>query len=331
MILETAKKIQWGIVGCGKIAHKFCQDMALIEDAELTAVASRSLQKAEEFASNYQSKKAYGSYDELFSDPEVEIVYIATPHILHAELSIKAMEHGKHVLCEKPLALNAKDASKMIEVSHRTDMFFMEALWTRFNPNIIEIKQKIDAGEIGEISYINADFSFKAPYGITNRTLALELGGGAILDIGIYPAFLTYLLLGKPKEIMATSLFHPETGCDMQSSMTFVYDHAQAVLYSGFTTNSDMVAKIYGTEGQIFIDKIWHMTQGYSLVKGDKKETFENKTLGLSYSYEIMECHKCLRLGKIQSDLWSHQNSLDLISILDQVRATVGLKYPQES
>lgn len=318
-------------MGCGKIAHKFCQDMALIDDAELTAVASRNLEKGQEFGKTYRAKKAYGSYDELFQDKDVAIVYIATPHVSHAELSIQAMEMGKHVLCEKPLALNAKDVSKMLETSKRTGKFFMEALWTRFNPNIIDIKQKIEAGEIGEISYINTDFSFKVPYGIDSRTLALELGGGAILDIGIYPAFLTYLLLGTPKEIMATSLFHPKTGCDMQSSMTFIYDHAQAVLYSGFTTNSDMVAKIYGTEGQIFIDKVWHMAEGYSIVKGEERQVFENKTLGFSYSYEIMECHECLRSGKTQSDLWTHQNSLDLISILDRVRDKVGLKYPQES
>ena len=328
--MSTSNTIKWGIVGCGKIAHKFCQDLALIKDAELTAVASRNLKKGQEFGNTYNSKKAYGSYDELFLDKDVDIVYIATPHISHAELSIKAMEHGKHVLCEKPLGLNAKDAKKMIEASKRTGKFFMEALWTRFNPNIIEIKKRIDNGDIGQVNYINADFSFKAPFEIDDRTLALELGGGAVLDIGIYPAFLSYLILGVPKDIIAKSIFHPVTKCDMQTSMTFDYSNAQAVLYSGFTANSDMVAKIYGTEGQIFIDKIWHMTEGYTLVKGEEKQVIENKTLGLSYSYEIMECHKCLRKNKLESELWSHQNSLDLISILDRVREKVGLKYPQE-
>ena len=329
--MNSSNKIQWGIIGCGKIAHKFCQDLALIEDAELTAVASRSLEKANDFGKLYNSKKAYGSYDALFSDNQVDIVYIATPHISHAELSIKAMEHDKHVLCEKPLAINAKDALKMIETSKRKRKFFMEALWTRFNPNIIEIKHRIENGDIGKVNYINADFAFKASYGIDNRTLALELGGGTILDIGIYPAFLSYLLLGFPKEIQAKSIFHPITGCDIQTSMIFEYEDSQALLYSGFTSNSDMIAKIYGTEGHIFIHKTWHMTEGYTLVKGDNLQKIENKTLGLSYSYEIMECHKCLRANQIESKLWSHQNSMDLISILDTVRKKVGLKYPQEN
>lgn len=329
--MDKPGKIKWGIIGCGKIAHKFCQDLALIEAAELTAVASRNPDKAENFKKIHNSKKAYGSYDELFLDKEVDIVYIATPHISHAELSIKAMEHDKHVLCEKPLAINAKDALKMIETSKRKRKFFMEALWTRFNPNIIEIKHCIDNGDIGDINYINADFAFKAFFGIDNRTLALELGGGTILDIGIYPAFLSYLILGIPKEIEAKSIFHPITGCDIQTSMILGYDDSQAVLYSGFTSNSDMVAKIYGTKGHIFIHKTWHMTEGYTIVKGDKKQVFENKTLGQSYSYEIMECHKCLRENEIESNLWSHQNSMDLISILDSVRKKVSLKYPQEN
>lgn len=328
--MDASKKIKWGIIGCGKIAHKFCRDLALIKEAELTAVASRNLEKAKTFGKLHHAKKAYGSYDNLFQDNEVDILYIATPHISHAELSIKAMEHGKHVLCEKPLAINVKDARKMIETSKRTDKFFMEALWTRFNPNIIEIKQRIENGDIGQIDYINADFAFKATFGIDDRTLDLKLGGGAILDIGIYPVFLSYLLLGMPKEILAKSIFHPVTGCDMQTSMILDYDGAQAVLYSGFTSTSDMVAKIYGTKGQVFIHKTWHMTEGYTVVKGDKMQNVENKTLGLSYSYEIMECHKCLKENKIESRIWSHQNSLDLISILDRVREKVGLKYPQE-
>ena len=328
--MNSSDKIKWGIIGCGKIAHKFVSDLALIDEAVLTAVASRSYEKADEFAQKHKAKKAYGSYDELFLDPEIDIVYIATPHHLHAELSIKAMENNKHVLCEKPLSINYKEAKLIIETSRRTKRFFMEALWTRFNPSFVEVKKRIDDGEIGEIKYINADFAFRSDFSIDDRTTNINLGGGAILDIGIYPAFLTYALLGIPKEIIAKSIFHKTASSDVQTSMIFHYAEAQAILYSSFESQSDMVARISGTKGQIYLNDRWHHANGYKLIKNGKEQEIENPVLGLGYSHEILECHQCLRENKLESSKWSHQNSLDLISILDDVRKQVGLEYPQE-
>lgn len=329
-LVMVLPKIKWGIVGCGNIASKFTRDIALIDDAEISAVASRAVEKAQAFAEKHNARNAYGSYAELFRDTDVDIVYIATPHVSHAELSIQAMEHGKHVLCEKPLSLNAKEASAIIETSRRTRRFFMEALWTRFNPAIIEIKKRIDNGEIGEVKFINADFSFKVSGDLDSRVIALELGGGAILDIGIYPAFLSYLILGFPKEIVAKSLFHKLTKCDMQTSMIFTYESAHALLYSGFESASDMVARISGAEGQIYIHKKWHAPEGYTLVQGEAEQVFDLPIKGNGFTCEIEECHKCLRGNKIESELWSHKNSLELISILDVARDQVGLVYPQE-
>jgi len=328
--MNSLNKINWGIIGCGRIAHKFVSDLALIEDAELTAVASRNIQKANEFAQRHKAKKAFGSYDELFLDPEVDIVYIATPHHLHAELSIKAMENDKHVLCEKPLSINKKEADSIIETSRRTKRFFMEALWTRFNPSFVAAKKLIDDGEIGEIKYINADFAFRSEFSTEDRTLNINLGGGAILDIGIYPVFLCYSLLGVPKEILAKSIFHKTALSDIQTSMIFHYAEAQAVLYSSFESQSDMVARISGTQGQIYLNNRWHHANGYTLIKDGTEQKIEIPVLGLGYSHEIKECHQCLRENKLESSKWSHQNSLDLISILDDVRIQVGLKYPQE-
>ncbi len=324
------EKISWGIIGCGNIANKFACDITLVEDAILTAVASRDLDKANVFAAQHKALNSYGSYTDLFSDPNIDIVYIATPHVFHAELSIQAMAAGKHVLCEKPLALNALEAAKMIETSKRTNRFFMEALWTRFNPTIVDIIHKIQEGAIGEIKYINADFSFMSTKPLDGRVMNLEFGGGSLLDIGIYPAFLAYTLLGKPNDILAKANFHKLTKCDMQTAMIFSYHEAQAVLYSGFESNSDSEAHISGTEGQIYIHKRWHEAKGYTLVKNDQRQVFEFPINGIGFTYEIEECHKCLRAGKIESELWSHQNCLDLISILDAVRVQVGLKYPQE-
>lgn len=328
--MNSTSKVKWGIIGCGGIAEKFVNDLALINDAELTAVASRSYEKAQDFAQKHKAKKVFGSYDELFLDTDIDIVYIATPHNSHAALSIKAMNNGLHVLCEKPLAINKNEVNKMIETSKRTKKFFMEALWTRFNPNIIAIKKHIDNGEIGQVKYINADFTFKLNKPLDSRTLSMELGGGTILDIGIYPAFLSYILLGIPEEILAKSNFHKVTKCDIQTSMIFHYKEAQAIIYSGFISESDKIARISGTEGQIYIHDTWHVAQGYTLIKDGQKEIFNLPTTGIGFSHEIIECHNCIRENKIESQYWSHQNSLELISILDEVRKQVGLTYPQE-
>ncbi|MFT7498858.1 MAG: putative dehydrogenase [Porticoccaceae bacterium] len=327
----NTRKIKWGIVGCGNIADKFAKDMALIESAELTAVASRNINKATEFGRNHAAKKAYGSYEELFKDVEIDIVYIATPHVSHAKLSISAMEYGKHVLCEKPLGLNANEVRRMIETSKRTNHFFMEALWTRFNPVFVEVLKRIKNGEIGEVNYINADFAFKSNHSLESRVYNLALGGGAILDIGIYPVFLTYALLGNPKKITASSIFQEETGADIQTSMLFDYKKSQAVLYCGFTSNSKMIAKISGTNGEIHIQSRWHEAEEFTILKNGTEESFKVLKTGKGYTHEIEECHKCLGANKIESDLWSHKNSMDLITILDAIRNQVGLKYPQEN
>lgn len=328
--MVAANNIKWGIIGCGNIARKFANDLSLVENAELSAVASRSKEKATEFAKNHNATTAYDSYEALFNATDIDIVYIATPHFSHAELSIMAMEHGKHVLCEKPLAINKVDALKMIEISKSTQCFFMEALWTRFNPAFIEVLHQIKKGAIGEVNYINADFAFKSNHALESRVFNLELGGGAILDIGIYPIFLAYTILGIPEKLNASAIFHQVTGADIQTSMLFDYPDAQAVLYSGFTSNSDMTARISGTEGQIFIHDRWHHSDAFTIIQGAKKETIEIPRDGIGYTHEIIECHKCLQENRIESALWSHQNSLDLISLLDAVRSEIGLKYPQE-
>jgi predicted dehydrogenase len=328
--MDTNKKIKWGIIGCGKIAGKFATDLALIKDAELTAVASRDLQKAKNFQSEHRAKKSYGNYKDLLNDEEIDIVYIATPHSSHAKWSIEAMEQDKHVLCEKPLSINKTEAEEIIAVSKRTGKFFMEALWTRFNPVFKAVKKHIEDGDLGEIRYINSDFSFKADFPAESRVLNLSLGGGAILDIGIYPAFITYSFLGIPEKVSAASVFNEETGCDMQTSMIFEYKNAQAILYSGFVSKSDINASISGTEGQIYFNEPFHSANGFTLVKGDQREVFELQLKGKGFTYEIEECHTCIRRGSTESSSWSHQNSLDLIGILDRVRKEANLIYPRE-
>jgi len=324
--MTTTNKIKWGIVGPGNIAQKFASDLLLIEDAELLAVASRNKDKATEFAEKYKAQKVYDSYDLLFEDQEVDIIYIATPHNSHAELSIKALEKGKHVLCEKPMALSYADAQRMIEASKKHNKFFMEAFWTRFIPSIQEVLQKINAGIIGNVNYIKADFAFYGSETENQRLFDKELGGGALFDIGVYPLFLSYLLLGNPKEIIAKSILH-KNNIDLQTTMILQYESAQSVLHASIVSDSDMNALISGTDGRIELKSDWFMADQYSLYKNEEKSVFNLPILGKGYAHEIIECNNCIRNNQIESKLWSHQNSLDLSGIVEEIKEKIGLIF----
>jgi predicted dehydrogenase len=328
--LREIKKIRWGIIGLGKIAHSFAHDLQLVEGNELSAVASRRLGKAELFAEKYQVKKAYGSYAEILKDDDIDIIYVATPHISHMEFSIAAMESGKHVLCEKPLAVNAQQVQKMILSSKENNVFLMEAFWSRFNPAIGEVFRLIKKGTIGEVNYVNADFSFYTNASYSSRLMNIELAGGALLDIGIYPIFLAYSIFGMPEQVSATSRFHP-TGVDVQTAALLKYKNGIANLMCGFKSSSDMVAKIYGTKGSIFIDSIWHMAQGFTVDINNEKKHYSFPTKGNGLIYEIEECNRCILANQLESPNWTHQNSLDIISITDEIRKQTGIKYPFES
>ncbi len=323
-------EIRWGIVGPGHIAHSFAKDLDLIKGGRLTAVASRNLDRAQVFANEYGAEHVYGSYQELFEADTVDVLYIATPHTSHCELTIQALKNKKAVLCEKPMGIYKNEVERMITTAKENNVFLMEALWSRFNPSIRKVKQLIEEGVIGKLEYLYADFGF---YGLDRdekgRLLNPALAGGSILDIGIYPIFLSYLLFGMPKSIKANSRFY-KTGVEIQTSMLFEYQDAQALLYSGLTSNSEMKAEISGQEGTLFLHPKWHETQGYSLEKNKELKRFELPTLGKGYSHEIEEVHSCLSAEKKQSDLWSFQNSLDLVSLLDAVRKETGITFPFE-
>ncbi len=324
-------KIRWGIVGPGKIARKFTADVLLFEEAEVTAVASRNLERAESFASEFGIINTFGSYQALFDSDTIDIVYIATPHRFHKELAISAMRAGKHVLCEKPIGVNLEEVQEMLNVAKDTKVFLMEGLWSRFNPTIRKVKELVDANEIGAISYLHADFSFYAlDRGEDSRIINPELASGSLLDIGIYPIFLSYLLLGVPDKIEAQANFM-KNGTEIQTSMLFKYKNALAVLYSGIKSVSKMEAEISGSEGELFIHPRWHESDGFTLRKGDESQDFLLPTIGNGFVPEIQEVHNCLKNNKMESDLWSHKNSLELCRLLDEVRFKVGAKFPFES
>ncbi|WP_281631680.1 Gfo/Idh/MocA family protein [Flavobacterium luteolum] len=321
------RSIKWGIIGLGNIASQFASDLLLIENAELTAVASRDFTKAEEFGGKFNALRMYNSYDLLFEDSEVEIVYIATPHNSHVELSIKALENGKNVLCEKPMSLSYKDAQRIIEASKKHNRFFMEAFWTRFIPSVQDVLQKINNGIIGDINYIKADFAFHGSETENKRLFDKELGGGALFDIGVYPLFLSYLLLGKPNEIAAKAIKH-KNDIDLQTSMILQYETAQSVLHASIVSESDMKAIISGIKGRIELNAPWYVADGYSLFINEEKEaTFTLPTLGKGYSHEIIECQNCILNNEIESKLWSHQNCLDLSRIVELIKNQIQLPF----
>ncbi|MGI9550381.1 MAG: Gfo/Idh/MocA family protein [Aurantibacter sp.] len=324
-------KIRWGIAGPGRIAHKFAQDLQLVQGGQLTAIGSRDLGRARSFADQYNAPHSYGSYEELFQSAEIDVVYIATPHNHHVRLALMAMENGKHVLCEKPAGVNVTEVQTMITSAKKNKVFFMEALWSRFNPAIKMVRELVDKNEIGDVGYLNADFAFYAlDRDESGRVLNPDLAGGSLLDIGIYPIFLAYLILGKPEKILAISKFH-STGAEVQTSMIFDYPNAQAVLYSGNTTNSEMKAEISGSEGSLYLPPRWHEAQGYTMIRDGEAHNYELPTIGFGYAHEIMEVHDCLQASKIESDFWSHQNSLDLIGLLDRIRLKTGITFPFEA
>lgn len=324
------EKTRWGIVGPGHIAHSFARDLQLVEDGVLTAVASRNIDRANEFADEYGAEHRFGSYQELFASDVVDVLYIATPHTSHCNLTIEALNHGIAVLCEKPMGIDADQVKMMIASAKKNQVFLMEALWSRFNPSIAKLKELIEEGKLGDIAYLNANFGFYAlDRNEGGRLLNPDLAGGSLLDIGIYPIFLAYLILGKPDNIEAVSLFH-KTGVEIQTAMIFEYPNAQATLVSGLRSKIQMRAEISGSKGSAFLHERWHETQGYSLEIDDTMEDFDLPTIGKGYSHEIDEVHDCLRNGKLQSEKWSLQNSLDLVNLLDEVRSITGTTFPFE-
>ncbi|MNX46682.1 Glucose--fructose oxidoreductase precursor [compost metagenome] len=325
-IMGNNNKINWGIIGLGNIANQFAADLILIEEANLVAVASRSIEKARDFANQYNCPKAYDSYEALFADDQVDIVYIATPHDSHTELSIKALENGKHVLCEKPMALSYNDAVQMLEASKKYNKFFMEAFWTRFIPSVKEVLEKVNQGIIGDVNYVKADFNFYADEKEGGRLFDKQLGGGALYDIGVYPLFLSYIMLGIPKEIIAKSIYS-KNGIDLQTSMILNYEKAQAILNASINSESDMKAVVGGTQGHIQLNTPWFVADGYAIVKNNEEEVFNFPTLGKGYAYEAIECHKCIRNNQIESELWSHQNSLDLSKMTEEIKTQIGLSF----
>lgn len=330
--MNNPNPIRWGILACGKIAEKFADDLvAHVPDGIVYAVASRDLMKAQIFGQKYGATKIFNSYQELVDCPEVDVIYIASPHALHYEHTLLCLEAGKAVLCEKAFAINTTMVQEMIAKSKEKNLFLMEAIWTRFHPSIAQTLEIIQSGQIGDIVHIVADFGFKAVYDEEARLFNPSLTGGALYDIGIYPLFISKLILGNPKEIKAVATFAP-TGVDSNTSISLNYENgATASLFSTLNAQTDTTCTIYGSKGKIFLHGRFHETKGLTLeIEGQEAQFFETERLGNGYSYEAQEVQNCLKSGKIESDKLPLQFSLELMELLCEIRQQIGLVYPQE-
>jgi len=322
-------KIKWGIMGLGKIAHIFASDLQKSENAVLHGVASREKRKAETFAKKYNTVKSFGSYEELATDPDINIVYIATPHAFHFENTMMCLSHGKAVLCEKPLGLNYHQVKKMVEKAKANKLFLMEAIWTRFIPATEKLLELLQSNAIEDLLFMHADFGFKADMNPAGRLFNKNLGGGSMMDIGIYPVFLSLLTFGIPAKIKAMAR-KTETGVDSYCAMLFDYDNsAKAMLESTVEVNTPTEAIIYGKKGYIKIHSPFHHSQKISVFHNEiLKQEYELPYQGHGYIFEIEEVNRCLLNNQTESDSMQHRMSLNLITILDWVKKEIGLEYP---
>jgi len=320
------KTIKWGIIGLGKIANKFATDLATIEDAELYAVASRSEEKAVDFATKHKAVKTYTSYKDLAEDTEVDAVYIATPHSFHATHSILCMQHKKAVLCEKPFAMNAEEVAEMIAVSKANNVLLMEALWTYFLPHYQYVLDIYTQKKFGALKQLEADFGFRAAYNLDGRLLKKEVGGGSLLDIGIYPIFAALSTLGTPKEIEANATFF-ETGADAECNIVFNYNSAKAILKSTLTEDTKTEAIFTFEDAIVKINTMFHQPSTVSIIQNGNEETIDFGYTTIGYNFETLHFNALLRANKKESNVMTFDFSRQLIRTLDEVRNVIGLQY----
>jgi predicted dehydrogenase len=323
------KRYKWGILAPGKMSAKFTKGLKLLDNVELYAVGSRDLQRSKQFASEHGFKKYYGSYEELVSDPDLDIIYVASPHSHHLEHTMLCLKNRKAVLCEKAFALNSRELEEMIAEATRQKVFLMEALWPPFQPIYIKTKEILQGGELGKLIHLNARFSFQAPYNPTDRKFNLELGGGSLLDIGIYTVIDVLSFMGVPDEIIAKASF-TATGSEDSVSIIFGYkDGRMATLYSSFRTAGGIGCDLLCENGNLFFSRGRDMSQRLNVaMNGAENKEYSLLPDGMGYQFEAIEVMKCLDEGKLQSDIVPLSFSRDMMNTLDRIRKAAGIVFP---
>ncbi len=323
--------IRWGILGPGSIANRFADGVASLPDAEITAVGSRDRDRAITFADRHHVPHRHGSYEALVEDPDVDVIYVATPHPFHAENSILALNAGKPVLCEKPFTLNARQAQQVIETARGKGLFLMEAMWSRFFPLMERVRGLVSSGAIGEVKQVHADFGFRAGFNPSSRLFDPALGGGALLDVGVYPVSFASMILGEPSGVTGLAHLCP-TGVDDNAGMVLSYPQGQiAVLSTSVTANTPHEASIVGSAGQIRIHASWWRPERLTIKRdGQPDEGIAEPYESTGFNYEATEVGRCLRAGELESPIMPLDETLTIMRTLDTLRAQWGIKYPSE-
>ncbi|MFE1663978.1 Gfo/Idh/MocA family protein [Microbacterium sp. P02] len=324
--------LRWGILATGGIAHAFTRDLKTA-GLDVVAVGSRRAEAAEGFAAEFGIPRAHGSYEELAADPDVDIVYVATPHPSHAENALLLLEHGKHVLVEKPFTLNRAEAESIRAAAEERGLLVMEAMWTRYLPHMRRIREIIAAGTLGEIRTVFADHTQKISSDPTHRLNALELGGGALLDLGIYPVSFMWDILGAPTTVGATARL-AETGADTE--VATIFSHASGAVSTTISSSRGAgpnTAHIVGTDARIDIDRVWYSATSFRVTTpdGEVLEEFASHVDGRGMQYQALEAERIISEGRRDSDILPLAQSVQIMGTLDDIRAAIGVTYPGEN
>ncbi len=322
-----SKIYNWAILGCGHIAGKFSKELKTLPNANLYAASARKIDNAQNFSKKFDFEKTYGSYQEMVNDPKVDIVYIATPHTFHLKHTLLCLNHKKAVLCEKAFAINSEEVNQMVRASKRNNTFLMEAFWVIFRPKFKKILEIIETENLGKLKFVKSDFMFNAYYNPKNRLYDIDLGGGSLLDIGIYPVFTALMFLGIPNKIKTMPHFGP-TGSEESIAMLFNYKNgATAVLTSSFEAYNKNETELCFENGIIKYNRV--SNDPIVLIKNNIKQIINFDTgKDFGYHFEASHVMECLDKGLKQSPILSHSLSLNLMNILDEVRKDAGIIYP---
>lgn len=323
------KVYNWGILAPGRIARRFAGELQQLDNARIYAVGSSDLSRAKAFADDFGAEHFYGSYEELVSDPNVDIVYIASPHSHHAEHALLCLNHKKHVLCEKAFALNLSEVEKMVGCAKQNNVFLMEAFFTPHQPSYHKAKQIIDSGTLGKLKYVHSWFGFnKSPYDVSQRLFNPELGGGALLDIGLYPVFDALYFLGEPEQITANAEL-AETGVDQTVSIRFDYPNGLSVaIFASFFATSGVGTDLFCEKGIVGMRRTSSVDQWLNInCPGNEVERLDFSPSGCGLKLEAIEAMRCLDGGLLQSPVMPHSQSLLLMKTLDEIRKKAGIVY----
>ncbi|RUT79081.1 Gfo/Idh/MocA family protein [Ancylomarina longa] len=322
--------INWAILGAGRIASKFAEDFKAVPNGKLLAVASRSKAKALEFSHLHDIPKSYDSYEAMLQDEEINVVYIATPHNFHFEQVKLCLNHGKSVLCEKPVTVNSSEFEILIQLAKEKKLFFMEAMWTYYLPAIQQCVKWVQSGKIGDIKQLQVSFGFIGDMDSKLRLADLNLAGGALLDIGIYGVAISQLIFNKPIKKIQSLAHFSDTGIDDYNNIQIQYEGGGiAQIASSFLSNLKNEAVIYGTKGNIVIPEFWMAKKGILISKSEKLE-FLDDSPQFGYHYETIAINELLKKGALESSVVPLEKSRNNLLILDEIRNQIGLKYPFE-